>query len=180
MATYVALLRAINLGAVNKISMPALRTMFEDLGHKDVRTYVQSGNVVFDAPRTTPKKLARQIEEGVSTTFGHDISVIIRNGSGLERVATGNPFAAEGVPAMSLHVIFLAERAPASAIKSLDPDKWIPDKFEVRGSEIYLFLPNGMGKSKMSIAFFEKKLGIPSTARNWNTVNKLREMVEEE
>ena len=178
MATYVALLRAINLGAVNKIPMPALRTMFEDLGHENVRTYVQSGNVVFEAPRTGLKKLVRQLEEGVTATFGHDISVIIRNGSDLERIATRNPFASEGGSPSSMHVVFLAERAPARGVKVLDPDKWLPDKFEVSGSEIYLLLPNGMGRSKMSISHFEKVLGVRGTARNWNTVTKLRELVQ--
>ena len=178
MATYVALLRAINLGSVNKISMPALRTMFEDLGHQNVRTYVQSGNVVFEAPRRTPKKLAGEIEEGVAASFGHDISVIIRSRSELERVASENPFAAEGVAPLSLHVVFLAETPPARAVMAIDPDKWLPDKFEVSGSEIYLLLPNGMGRSKMSISYFEKALDIRGTARNWNTVNKLRDLVK--
>jgi uncharacterized protein (DUF1697 family) len=180
LATYVALLRAINLGAVNKIAMPALRTMFEDLGHQNVRSYVQSGNVVFDAPRSTPKKLVGEIEEGVAATFGHDISVIIRSGPELERVATGNPFAAKGVAPLSLHVVFLAKTPRSSHVEALDPDKWLPDKFEVRGSEIYLMLPNGMGRSKMSISYFEKAFGIRGTARNWNTVNKLRELVKKQ
>ena len=179
MAIYVGLLRAINLGSVNKISMPALRTMLEDLGYANVGTYVQSGNVVFDAPRTSQPSLSSAIERAVSSTFGHDISVIIRKGSDLERVVRDNPFAAEDVPPSALHVVFLAQRAPAKAVTALDPERWLPDKFEVRGPEVYLFLPNGMGRSKMSIAYFEKALGIRGTARNWNTVNKLRELVAE-
>ena len=178
MAIYVGLLRAINLGSVNKISMPALRTMLEDLGYGNVRTYVQSGNVVFYAPRTSHSTLSSQIERAVSSTFGHDISVIIRKGSDLERVVSGNPFATEDVPPAALHVVFLARGAPARAVKDLDPNKWLPDRFEVRGAEVYLLLPNGMGRSKMSISYFEKALGIRGTARNWNTVNKLREMVD--
>ena len=176
MATYVALLRAINLGSVNKISMPELKTMFEALGHKDVRTYVQSGNVVFDAARTTSKKLARQIEEAVSGNFRHDISVIIRTASQMERVATGNPFASQGVSPQALHAMFFAETVPKSAIKSIDPDKWFPDQFEIRGRDMYLFLPNGMGRARLSTGHFEKTLGVRGTARNWNTVNKLREL----
>ena len=179
MATYVGLLRAINLGSVNKISMPALRTMMEDLGYGNVRTYVQSGNVVFDAPRTSHSTLSSQIERAISSTFGHDISVIVRKGSDLERVVSGNPFATEDVLPLALHVVFLAHSAPAKAVKALDPAKWLPDKFEVRGAEVYLFLPTGMGRSKMSISYFEKALSIRGTARNWNTVNKLRDLVAE-
>jgi uncharacterized protein (DUF1697 family) len=157
--------------------MPALRAMLDDFGYQNVRTYVQSGNVVFEARRSSPKSLAGRIEEGVAATFGHDISVIIRNGQDMERIARENPFASKGVPPMSLHVVFLTKAATASGTKTLDPDKWLPDKFEVRGGEIYLLLPNGMGRSKMSIGYFEKALGIRGTARNWNTVNKLRDLV---
>jgi uncharacterized protein (DUF1697 family) len=159
--------------------MAALRTMFDDLGYANVRTYLQSGNVVFDSARTAHAKLAQQIEQEVSSTFGHDISVIIRNGSDLERVVNDNPFATAGVPPLTLHVVFLAKPAPAGAVKDLDPDKWLPDKFEVRGAEVYLLLPNGMGRSKLSISYFEKALGIRGTARNWNTVSRLGELVND-
>ena len=145
----------------------------------DVRTYIQSGNVVFDAPRTAPKKLAGEIEQGVARTFGHQISAIIRTRPELKRVAEGNPFAVKGVPPLSLHVMFLAESASSSGIKELDPDRSPPDHFEVRGREIYLLYPKGMGRSKLTIGYFEKRLGTRATARNWKTVTKLLELMSD-
>jgi uncharacterized protein (DUF1697 family) len=179
LATYLALLRGVNLAGVNKVSMAELRRLFEDLGHIRVRTYIQSGNVVFDAPRTAPKKLAREIEQGVSQTFGHEISAIIRTRPELDRVTASNPFALEGVPPLSLHVMFLAASASSSGIKELDPDRSPPDQFEVRGREIYLLYPNGMGRSKLTIDYFEKRLGTRATARNWKTITKLLELMSD-
>lgn len=180
MATYAALLRGINLGSVNKISMPDLRRLFEDLGHTHVRTYVQSGNVVFDAARTAPTELARQIEAGVADVFGHAISVVIRTRGELRRVVARNPFPTEGVPGTALHVMFLSGPASAARIKTLDPERSPPDRFEVRGREIYLSYPNGMGRSKLTIGYFEKQLRTRATARNWNTVARLLDMMTED
>lgn len=152
--------------------------MFEELGHEDVRTYLQSGNVVFEGRSSTSKKIAAEIEAAISKSFDLTVSVIVRTRRELERVAAGNPFQTKGVRPTSLHVMFLAESASAKAIKMLDPDRSPPDEFEVRGREIYLRFPKGSGRSKLTIDYFEKKLGTRATARNWNTVVKVLELMQ--
>ena len=179
MATYLALLRGINLGSVNKVSMPELRTLFESLGHSDVRTYVQSGNVVFEASSSASKKLAREIEEAIERTFGLAIPAVLRTRAQLQRVAVNNPFMSEGVKPTFLHVMFLAETPSSTAVRALDPDRSPPDKFAVKGREIYLCFPRGSGRSKLTIDYFEKKLGTRATGRNWNTVTKVLALMDD-
>jgi uncharacterized protein (DUF1697 family) len=174
---FLALLRGINLGAKAKVPMKGLRTVFEDLGHHNVRTYVQSGNVIFESRSSTTKQLAEDIETALSKTFDFEIPVIIRTRREVKAVAAGNPFPTEGVVPSTLHVVFLAQRVPAKAAKALDPDRSPPDEFTVRGREIYLRFPNGAGRSKLTIDYFEKVLGTRATARNWNTVTNLVELM---
>lgn len=178
MTNYLALLRGINVGGKNRVPMKELRLVVEDMGHEDVRTYLQSGNVVFESRSRASKKLATEVEDAISETFGLEISVIMRTQGELKRVASGNPFPTEGVNPTSLHVMFLAEPASAKAARSLDPDRSPPDEFEVKGREVYMWFPKGYGRSKLTIDYFEKKLGTRATARNWNTVVKLLELME--
>jgi uncharacterized protein (DUF1697 family) len=178
LATFLALLRGINVGGANKVPMKELRALFEELGHEDVRTYLQSGNVVFEGRSSTSRKLAAEIESAIAKSFDLTVSVIVRTRRELERVTTGNPFPTQGVNPTSLHVMFLAKSASAKAIRTLDPDRSPPDEFEVRGSEIYLRFPKGSGRSKLTIDYFEKKLGTRATARNWNTVVKVLELMQ--
>jgi uncharacterized protein (DUF1697 family) len=178
LTTYVALLRGINLGGVNKISMKELRALVEGLGHEDVRTYLQSGNVVFESRSSTAKKLAAEIEDAVAKAFDLSVSVVMRTHPELVRVAAGNPFPTQEVKPTSLQVVFLAERASSKAVKQLDRDRSPPDQFDVKGREIYLWLPNGSARSKLNIDYFETKLGTTATARNWNTVLRVRELME--
>ncbi|MDQ3767473.1 MAG: DUF1697 domain-containing protein [Actinomycetota bacterium] len=179
MTTYVALLRGINVGGKNKIAMPELRSLFEGLGHKNVATYVQSGNIIFQSRSSAPKKVAGGIERAISENFDLSVSVILRTRTELKRVAAENPFLNPGVDFASLHIMFLADAPARKAIENLDPDRSPPDEFEVRGREIYLRFPNGAGRSKLTIDYFERKLGTSATARNWNTVTKLLKLMEE-
>jgi uncharacterized protein (DUF1697 family) len=176
--TYLALLRGINVGRANRIPMSDLRALFEDLGHEDVRTYLQSGNVVFKGRSSAPKRLAAEIEDAISKAFDFKISVIFRTDRELKRVAAENPFALEGAKPSLLHVMFLAERAASKAIKTLDYDRSPPDEFEVKGGEVYLRFPKGSGRSKLTVDYFEKKLETQATARNWNTVMKVLELMQ--
>lgn len=178
MMAYLALLRGINLGSRNKIAMPQLRSLFVDLGHQDVATYVQSGNVVFTSSLSA-SEIAPAIERGISDTFGLSISVVLRTRTELKRVAAGNPFLRKGTDFTSLHVMFLADAPSKQAVNSLDPDRSPADKFEVRGREIYLHYPNGAGRSKLTIDYFERLLKTSATARNWNTVTKILKLMEE-
>jgi uncharacterized protein (DUF1697 family) len=176
---YVALLRAINVGGKRVVPMKQLAEIFTALGCSDVQTYIQSGNVVFrataDAARKLPVLASRRIEE----RFGFPVPVIVRDRKAMERVVRENPFLKPGVLETALHVYFLADVPSASAVKGLDPNRSSPDAFHVTGQHIYLHVPNGMGRSKLTCAYFDSKLATVSSARNWATVNKLLEMMQE-
>jgi uncharacterized protein (DUF1697 family) len=178
LTTYLAMLRGINVGGRNKVPMKDLRTLFERLGHEDIRTYLQSGNVVFEARSAAPKKLAGEIEGAITKGFGLEVSVLMRTRRELQQIARGNPFPTQDANPSSLHVAFLAERASSNAVRALDPDRSPPDRFEVKGREIYLWFPNGSARSKLTIDYFERKLATRATARNWNTVTKVLELLE--
>jgi uncharacterized protein (DUF1697 family) len=179
MTRYVALLRGVNLAATNRIAMNELRAVVEDLGHEDVRTYVQSGNLVFGGPSSGAKELAAEIEEAISDAFGLRSAVIIRTGPELARVVSGNPFSGRGPKPTSTHVMFLEDRPSPGAVARLDHERSSPDEFEVEGQEIYLWFPNGSGRSKLTVDYFEKGLQTRATARNWKTVLKLLDMTKE-
>jgi uncharacterized protein (DUF1697 family) len=172
-AKKVALLRGINLGARNKIAMTDLRELFAGLGAEDVATYVQSGNVVFSGPTD-----AGAIQKRIKRDLGLDIVVLVRTAAQLDRLVSRNPFAARASDPKQLHITFLEEKPGAGRITELDPERSPGDEFTVAGSEVYLFCPNGYGPSKLSNDWFEKKLGVAATTRNWNTVTKLAELAQ--
>lgn len=178
MTTYLALLRGINVGGKAKVPMKDLRTLLEDLGYEDVRTYLQSGNVVFEDQSSAPEELAAGLGDAVSRAFEFKVSVLIRAHRELAGVATANPFPTEGANPSSLHVMFLAARPSSTAVKALDPDRSPPDEFVVKDREVYLSFPNGSARSKLTIDYFERKLGTRATARNWNTIMKVLELME--
>jgi uncharacterized protein (DUF1697 family) len=170
-AKKVALLRGINLGARNKIGMADLRELFAALGAGDVKTHLQSGNVVFKGAVE-----ASAIEARIKRDLGLDIAVLVRTSAQLDKVVKGNPFANKVKHPKQLHVTFLMESPPAARVKELDPERSPGDEFAVVGREVYLHTPNGYGVSKLSNAYFEKKLGVAGTSRNWNTVTALAEL----
>jgi uncharacterized protein (DUF1697 family) len=172
---YAAFLRAINLGSRNKISMPDLRQLFEDLGAEDVRTHVQSGNVAFRHKERSPATLVTAIQERISSELGHDIKVLLRTKAELAKVVGGTPFAKQSDPT-KVHVTFLVDRPDPERVAGIDPSKYEPDEFEVIGREVHLHCPNGYGRSKLSNAFLEKKLAQAGTTRNWKTVTTMAEM----
>jgi uncharacterized protein (DUF1697 family) len=172
-ATYVALLRAINLGARNQISMPDLRALFDDLGAGEVNTYVQTGNVVFSYTPTKPEKLAAAIQGRIGTAFGLDVTVLVRTRRQMENVAAGNPFLGGGRDPAKLHVTFLTGVPEAARTRELAGVRFPPDEFRIAGQEVYLHCPDGYGRSKLSNAFFERRLGAAATTRNWKTVTSL-------
>jgi uncharacterized protein (DUF1697 family) len=175
---FVALLRGINVGGKTMISMPELRSMLASMGLEDVTTYVQSGNVVFGSSSNDADALASEIEERIAETFGLSTAVLIRTPEELSEIASSNPFLGRETVLTKLHVVFLSDPPEAAAVKELDPKRSPPDEFSVRGREIYLHLPNGAGRSKLTIDYFEKRLGVRATARNWRTLNKLIELSE--
>ena len=176
MTSYVALLRGINVGGKNKVPMAELRELFATLGHEDVVSYIQSGNVVFTST-VKAAAAASDIAAAILAEFALRVPVIVRTRAELAKVITSNPYLKRGADASKLHVTFLTDRPAAAAIKQLDPDRSSPDEFTVQGKEIFMFMPNGMGRTKLTIDYFEKRLGSQGTARNWNTVNKLLDLM---
>lgn len=176
--THVALLRGINVGGKNTLPMKDLARMFADAGCTNVRTYIQSGNVIFEAPAGAPG-ITELVKAKIEKRFGYRIPVILRTSQQLLKIIRDNPFLAAGADQKALHVYFLADLANARAIGTLDPGRSAPDAFHVRGQEIYLHLPNGMGRSKLTNTYFDSKLSTTCTARNWATVLKLAAMMAE-
>ena len=170
MPTYAVLLRGINVGGHNKVPMGDLRAVVESLGHTDVTTYIQSGNVVFTSKKNvTPAALERVIKN----EFGFDITVVLRTRAELQRVVKDNPFARADLK--TVHVGFMASKPSPAAVRDLDTDQFAPDEFAIKGTDLYLHLPNGMGRTKLP-PYLDRKLKIPTTVRNWNTVLKLLEL----
>ena len=178
-STYVALLRGINVGGNNKLPMKDLVAIFERAGCARVRSYIQSGNIVLEAEAEVAVGLAARVSAEIERRFRMRVPVMLRTARELRAVARKNPLLEAGASVESLHVIFLAEGPGKSRAATLDPDRSPPDTFVVKGREIYLSCPNGVGRSKLTNAWFDAKLGTVSTGRNWRTVLKLVEMCDE-
>jgi uncharacterized protein (DUF1697 family) len=175
--TYLALLRGINVGGKNKLSMKDLTGMFVAAGCADVRTYIQSGNVLFKAPHTRAVQLPDRIAAAIAKQFGYRTPVALRTTTELADVVAGNPFMKPGADEDVLHVMFLTSTPTPDLISTLEPSRSPPDAFVVKGREIYLQLPNGVARSKLTNAYFDSKLKTASTGRNWRTVIKLLELM---
>ena len=173
---YVALLRGINVGGRNKLPMRELTAMFAEAGCVDVRTYIQSGNVVFRADSSLADDLSARIASAIAASHGYQIPVVTRTAADLARVIHGNPFVAAAADPTKLHVGFLADSPDPARVAQLDPGRSPPDAFELRENEVYLHLPNGVARSKLTNDYFDRTLGTVSTVRNWRTVCKLHEM----
>jgi uncharacterized protein (DUF1697 family) len=172
---YAALLRGVNLGAHNRIRMPELRALVEDLGCTDVSTYVQSGNVVFRSGRGAAP-LAKAIEQGIRSEIALEVTVVIRNGRQLARLVAGSPFGGPKGKENTLYVTFLAGKPDRERARRLAEESYDPERFELVGEDVYLFFPNGYGRSKLNNALLERRLGVAATTRNWRTVTALAEL----
>jgi len=175
--TYLALLRGINVGGKHILPMKDLAAIFAESKCAEVRTFIQSGNVVFSASAEAAKQLPAVIGGRIEQRFGFSVPVILRDRKELAKAIRENPFAQQGLPETALHVYFLADLPNAAAVKSLDPSRSSPDEFRVVGRHIYLHLPNGMARTKLTSAYFDSKLSTVCTARNWATTNKLLELM---
>jgi len=178
--THVALLRGINVGGKTPLAMKALAAEFVAAGCENVRTFIQSGNVIFSAaPGSYESELARLLGERLAERFGYTAPLVLRTTEELRAAIENNPYLALGAPEDMLHVMFLTRTPDADAVKKLDPERSPGDEYQVIGREIYLRLPNGMARTKLTNAYFDTKLGVTSTARNWRTTTKLLELMEE-
>ena len=173
---YLALLRGINVGGKAILPMKALTAIFVAAGASKVTTYIQSGNVIFEAAE--PEVVVAAVTLEIARVFGYPGRIVMRSAAELAAAYKANPFAKAGAPADTMWVYFLADKPDAAAVKALDPERSPGDSFVVKGREVYLHLPNGMARTKLSNVYFDTKLKTVSTARNWNTVGKLVEMIK--
>jgi uncharacterized protein (DUF1697 family) len=175
----ISLLRGINLGPHRRIRMDDLRSLYESLKLRDVRTYVQSGNVVFTTNERDLGRLTGRLEKAIERTFGFHSDVIVRTTAEMQQVLARNPFAArQGIEFSKLLVTFLAGDPGEHARGQVRSIKVSPEEFHIDGRELYVYFPNGMGRSRFPAAAIEKALGTTGTARNWNTVTKLLEIAD--
>lgn len=169
MPTYVALLRGINVGGRRKIAMSDLRTTFEALDYTDVRTYIQSGNVVFSVKSGSAAVVRSAIERRLEHDYGLDVTVILRTRSELATTLKNNPFGADA------YVTFLEAVPDRARLAAIDAARYAPDEFAARGREVFIRCPNGYGNTKINNALFERMLGLRATTRNYKTVKTLSE-----
>lgn len=157
--------------------MTELKALYESLGFTDVITYIQSGNVIFKYKKESDIKLAQKIEEAISKKYKFDVPVIIRSVDEVKKVLSSNPYLkAKKRNEERLYVTFLAEVPSKENLEAIKKYDFSPDEFIIIGKEIYLHVVNGYGNTKLSNNFFENKLKVTATTRNWKTVGKLVEL----
>jgi uncharacterized protein (DUF1697 family) len=179
MARLIVLLRGINLGAHNRISMPELREALEEAGYDDVRTYLQSGNVVLTSTASA-KSVASKCERLIADQFGLEISVVVRTRNELAKVVDQNPLGRVAKDPKRYQVSFLEARPTAKTVRELEDVATANEKVVSIGRELYAWHPDGVARSKLWAQLAGKGLGVTATARNWTTVTKLLELAEAE
>ncbi len=179
MPVVIALLRGVNVGGHHKIKMETLRTLCGSLDLRDAQTYVQSGNVVFLTKERNLISLAKRMQSAIEKEFGFRPEVILRTTQELREVVARNPFAKRSdIPPNKLLVNFLARDPGPDARKKLLAIKTDPEELRIEGRELFIYFPNGMGRSKLPWTAMEKTLQTSGTGRNWNSVAKVLAMAE--
>jgi uncharacterized protein (DUF1697 family) len=177
MPIYISMLRGINVGGHKRIKMDQLRASFEALGFKQVKTCIQSGNVIFKAGKLSAAALSTRIEEKIVADFGFSASVISRTADEMATTIKNNPFLSQsGVDPEKLHVAFLSEGPAPSALNKLAKLTLKPDQARCLGREVYLYFPNGVSGSSLWKHSLDGVLSVITTTRNWKTVNRLDQM----
>ncbi|KOX06342.1 hypothetical protein ADK65_00720 [Streptomyces sp. NRRL B-1140] len=176
--TYAALLRGINVGGSRKVPMADLRTLLTDLGHDDVRTHLQSGQAVFSSGHGDEESLAAEIAQALDKRFGFGVDVIVRDHAYLEAIAGACPFPAADLEPKQLHVTYFSAPVTPDRFAEIDQDAYLPEEFRLGDRALYLYAPNGLGRSKLAEHLSRPRItkGVIATTRNWNTVVKLVEM----
>ena len=178
MTAFVSLFRGINVGGHHQIRMSELKELHEALSLKDVFTFIQSGNVVFNSDDTDVARLQRQIEDGFEKKFGFHVEVIVRTAAELRDIIDKNPFQSQqSKESKWVVVMFLAVHPDDTAQEDLLKTYVGPEELFIIGKELYIYYPNGIGRSKLSHSLIEKKLKTFGTARNWNTVLQLQKLI---
>ncbi|WP_066071374.1 DUF1697 domain-containing protein [Neobacillus soli] len=177
MPIYIALLRGINVGGHHKIKMADLRSLLETIGLRKVKTYIQSGNVLFESEEAA-KQLSMRMEEEIGKTFGFPVPVILRTATEFEHIIRNCPFATDTLKeGESIHAAFLADEPSEKGIQHLSTIKSEMDEYKIEGKEVYFYFRESILKSKIVSQL--PKLGVPATVRNWKTVIKLAAIAKE-
>ncbi|AVH55894.1 MULTISPECIES: DUF1697 domain-containing protein [Streptomyces] len=176
--TYAALLRGINVGGSKKVPMAELRTLMEGLGYGGVQTYLQSGNAVFGSDHGDEETLAAELAQALDKCFGFTVGVLVRDHAYLKAVREACPFPAAELEARQLHVTYFSGPVDAERFASVDQVAFLPEEFRLGDRALYLYAPDGLGRSKLADTLSKPRLlkGILATTRNWNTVVKLEEL----
>lgn len=179
--TYAALLRGINVGGARKVPMAELRTLLEGLGHGGVRTYLQSGQAVFTSDHGDAEALAAELTGAIEKHFGFFVDVLVRDHAYLAAIADNCPFPAAELEAKQLHVTYFSAPVDADRFAAVDQPAFRPEEFRLGDRALYLYTPDGLGRSKLSEQLAKPRVtkGLIATTRNWNTVVKLVEMTAE-
>lgn len=176
MTRYACMLRAVNVSGARRVKMAELRDLCLSLGCTDVETYLQSGNVILGSKKAQ-SKLGPSIKEAIGRRFGHDdVDVLVWTADELGALIEANPFLGRGCDPAKLHVTFLDADPKPAAVQAIAEDGYLPDEYAIGQRAVYVHCPDGYGRTKLNNAFFEKKLGVRGTTRNWQTVNNLREL----
>jgi uncharacterized protein (DUF1697 family) len=179
MTKYIAILRGINVGSNRKVPMAELKVLCSKLGLRNVQNYIQSGNLIFELAK--PESIADlqdRLHQAISETFGFDIPVIVRTALEMDESITSNPFLKEkDTDIDKLHLTFLKEEPSPELLERIIALQFLPDRFEIVGKDVFVYCENGYGRTKITNDFFEKKLKVQATTRNWKTVMKLHEMI---
>lgn len=180
MPTFISILRGINVSGKKKILMADLRALYENLGFNNVQTYIQSGNVVFDDARNKSNyTIAEMIEHSIAKEYKFQVPVLVKQAGDLISTIKKNPFTEEaGADPSRVAVTFLENQPAAENLIKLDGVDYPPDRFIIDGLNIYIHCPESYGNSKLSNNFFESKLKVRATSRNWKTINKLVELAD--
>ncbi len=175
--TYAALLRGINVGGNKKVPMAELRALLEGLGHTGVRTYLQSGNATFTSDHGDEESLAAELSGALEKCFGFPVDVLVRDHAYLRAVLEACPFQAAELEAKQLHVTYFSAPVGPERFASLDQASFLPEEFRLGDRCLYLYAPDGLGRSKLAESLSRPRLlkGLIATTRNWNTVVKLAE-----
>ena len=178
MTRYISILRGINVGGKRKILMADLRELYQSLGFENIITYIQSGNVIFESKKKNANSIfTKKIKEAIFEKYGFDVPVIIRSVEEIKSIFETNPFLQkEGVQVENLCVTFLSEIPTDENLEKINTYDYSPDLFQIIENNAFIFIEGKYHKSKLTNNFFEKKLKVSATTRNWKTVKKLLEL----
>lgn len=180
MNTYICLLRGINVSGQKIIKMDDLRNLFNKLNYSNVKTYIQSGNIIFNSEQKNKSTLLKTIREGIQERYNFSVEVLIKQKTDFENIVKNNPFKKDkNIDYKKVYISLLYSNPEISLINKINEYPSNNDVFIIKDNIIYVYCPGGYGKSKLSNNFFENKLKVFSTTRNWNTVNKLMEIANE-